>query len=695
MKSSVFFEHSAWFFILCLLAGLFYAFLMYYKNKSPWDKQVTYQLAGIRMVLVTLLAGLLVGPFLKLTQNKFENPVSVFAIDNSLSLDMVVDSTLLSGYIQDLKQLSSNLRNSGYEIRMRTFKADITDADEYVAFDQPDTDINALLKSIQNDFEGINLGSVVLLSDGIYNRGISPTFSNFTFPIFSIGVGDTTTKSDLIIKSVLYNRLSYQGNRFPVIIEIFNEGFVDKNIRISILKNNRQVDSRIISFNRNNQLLQVEFFLDAEDIGLQRYTLKLENMPGEFTYKNNARAIFIDVIEGKEKILVVAPSPHPDIKAITSAIESNENYEVGLYIPGIQDYPDDLQSFDLVIAHQVPDEKHLMEQFTERINQLNIPVFYILGSQTSIEGLNREIAPLRINTVQNQGDLVTAVYNSSFSFFNLSEELVEFLAHFPPVRVPFGQVITDIESSVLLNQRVGSIETNRPLLIFTNSPNRRKGVMFGEGLWQWKLSEYSRTRNDNLFNELILKSVQFLTTRDDKRKFRVYPSVNEFFENQPVVLEAEAYNSLYEVIYGVKIDLTVENENRQIFNYTFVTSETNSNFTIRDLESGVYKFTARAVINDQPHQVTGEFAIRNIDIESVNLIADHHLLRELSHKSGGQFYHTNQLGELQSTLINNKPPDVIHSSEQFFPLINLIWAFFLLLLLISAEWFIRKYQGGY
>jgi len=168
-----------------------------------------------------------------------------------------------------------------------------------------------------------------------------------------------------------------------------------------------------------------------------------------------------------------------------------------------------------------------------------------------------------------------------------------------------------------------------------------------------------------------------------------------FFENQPVVLEAEAYNSLYEVIYGVKIDLIVENENRQIFNYTFVTSETNSNFTIRDLESGVYKFTARAVINDQPHQVTGEFAIRNIDIESVNLIADHHLLRELSHKSGGQFYQTNQLGELQSTLINNKPPDVIHSSEQFFPLINLIWAFFLLLLLISAEWFIRKYQGGY
>ena len=196
-------------------------------------------------------------------------------------------------------------------------------------------------------------------------------------------------------------------------------------------------------------------------------------------------------------------------------------------------------------------------------------------------------------------------------------------------------------------------------------------------------------------DELILKSIQYLTTRDDKRKFRVFPRTNEFFDNEPVILEAEAYNSLYEVIYDVKIDITITGDTNRSADYTFVTSKNNSSFTIRDLAPGIYTFQARAVINGQPHQISGEFAVKAMDIEAVNLTADHHLLRELAIKSGGQFYFPSQLDELESALIRNKPPDVIHSSERFFPLINLIWVFFILLALITAEWFIRKYQGGY
>lgn len=219
--------------------------------------------------------------------------------------------------------------------------------------------------------------------------------------------------------------------------------------------------------------------------------------------------------------------------------------------------------------------------------------------------------------------------------------------------------------------------------------------MFGEGIWQWKLFDYASNKNHTLSDELILKSIQYLTTRDDKRKFRIFPRVNEFIENEPVILEAEAYNSLYEVIYDVKIDINITGNTNWSADYTFVTSKSNSSFAIRDLAPGIYSFQAKAVINGQPHQVSGEFAVKAMDIEAVNLTADHHLLRELAIKSGGKFYFPSQFDELGSALILNKPPNVIHSSERFFPLINLIWAFFILLSLISAEWFIRKYQGGY
>ena len=42
-----------------------------------------------------------------------------------------------------------------------------------------------------------------------------------------------------------------------------------------------------------------------------------------------------------------------------------------------------------------------------------------------------------------------------------------------------------------------------------------------------------------------------------------------------------------------------------------------------------------------------------------------------------------------------KAASLIHSEETFNQLINLKWVFFLLLALISTEWFLRKYLGAY
>jgi hypothetical protein len=52
--------------------------------------------------------------------------------------------------------------------------------------------------------------------------------------------------------------------------------------------------------------------------------VQLVGQPEEFTAQNNSRDAYIEVIDGKEKILLLAAAPHPDIKAIKSALEKNE-----------------------------------------------------------------------------------------------------------------------------------------------------------------------------------------------------------------------------------------------------------------------------------------------------------------------------------------------------------------------------------
>ena len=54
-----------------------------------------------------------------------------------------------------------------------------------------------------------------------------------------------------------------------------------------------------------------------------------------------------------------------------------------------------------------------------------------------------------------------------------------------------------------------------------------------------------------------------------------------------------------------------------------------------------------------------------------------------------------EAGRLSQDLQAEKARSVIHTEETFNPLINLKLVFFLLLTLISLEWFLRKYFGAY
>ena len=68
----------------------------------------------------------------------------------------------------------------------------------------------------------------------------------------------------------------------------------------------------------------------------------------------------------------------------------------------------------------------------------------------------------------------------------------------------------------------------------------------------------------------------------------------------------------------------------------------------------------------------------------------------LAKKSGGELIYPNQLDKL--TEILNAREDIkpiSHSEKKLSDMINLKWIFFLLLSLLSLEWFIRKINGAY
>ncbi|HSM49056.1 MAG TPA: hypothetical protein VK872_14650, partial [Draconibacterium sp.] len=65
-------------------------------------------------------------------------------------------------------------------------------------------------------------------------------------------------------------------------------------------------------------------------------------------------------------------------------------------------------------------------------------------------------------------------------------------------------------------------------------------------------------------------------------------------------------------------------------------------------------------------------------------------------ESGGKLYLPNQSEQLISDLQNNnRLKTTTYYQEMINELLNLKWMFFLALLLLSVEWFLRKFWGLY
>jgi hypothetical protein len=676
------FEYSPAFIILCVALGVGYAWLLY-KTKHTWGKTTNRILFFVRALAVALAAFLLIGPILKLTTNQYEKPTIAVVIDSTQSITEVLGKEKQKAVLDNIATQTKNLENAGYQV-------------DYRSLGSVTSDIHGSLRSITSDYEGKNLAGIVLASDGVYNSGPSPLYTTLRIPVNTIGIGDTTQRVDLALKNVAFNKIAYQGNRFPVRAEVLVKGLANQDVRASV-----SMGGKVISTQNKNSgskaLIEFDFLIDANEKGIQRLDVAIEPIKSEINQKNNRTAIYVEVVEGKKKILVISPSPHPDIKALRSAVEKNSNYEFHVHIPGVKEEDQQVlapDKVDLVIFSQALDPEGKTLSLVQKYQKTKVGMLFMVGSKTNLRQFATINIPLTFENI-GQRDEVIPSFNTEFRDFTFNDDIAGKFSRYPPVSVPFGKFTYPQDAAILLYQRIGSVTTNRPLLLSWNGPQNRIVILLGDGIWKWRLNEYAETEKTEAFDEVFSKLIQYLSTADDRRKFRSFPIQNEFTDSEPVMFESQLYNDLFEPIYGNTVNIEIRNESGNVTKYSYATSASGSRYRIGGLKEGIYRYTASTETGTGKEQVSGEFLVTAQNIESQNLTADFDLLRKLSGESGGRFYNESNSSALISDLTQLKAKTLIHSEDSFHPMINLKAVFFLLLFLLSLEWFTRKFFGSY
>lgn len=691
MRSELLFQTPYWFIIFCLLAGVAYAWLLYQPVPS-WSKKLNYALASLRGITVAFICFLLLSPLVRKTQTTIDKAKVVFAIDNSESVKSYADDLL-----KNVTAAVQELTEAGFEVSIQTLDKSLKNNEvDSIRFDKGKTDLSGLLQTVKSNFEGRNLTDVVLLSDGIINQGVSPAFGRYPFKVNTLAVGDTVPDLDISIKDVISNRVAYLGNDFPLKAELSANGLAGKSTTITLKQNGRIIESQKVLIDRNSFFKTYDFKTTSSQKGVQHYTVELGGITGETSTRNNKRDVYIDIIDGRQKILLLALTPHPDIKALRSLIESNDNYDLDVQILTISSsLPATSKPYDLVILHQVPNVLGQGNALVRKFIDSKTPILYILGNQSAVPLVNTLNKSLTISATNGQTDKVTARFNASFHMLNLDAESLKLLERLPPLSVPFGEYNLSSGTETILFQKVGTLNTSKPLLILNTASDQKIAVLAGEGLWQWRQEEYALTSKQDIVDNLFQKLIQILSVREDKRKFRVYPVRAEFEAGEQVVFQTEVYNDIYEQIYGQEVNLVITDEKGSNRQFTYTHSAENPRFNISGLNEGVYRFQASAALRSGQEKVNGQFIIRNVDLETNNTTADFGMLRELSNNTGGEFIQTASLTQFVQKLKQNRPTDRLDSSEEMVELIHMKWLFFLLVILLGIEWGLRKYHGGY
>jgi hypothetical protein len=285
--------------------------------------------------------------------------------------------------------------------------------------------------------------------------------------------------------------------------------------------------------------------------------------------------------------------------------------------------------------------------------------------------------------------------NKDFALFNLSDDAKKSISYFSPLQVPFGSIKLSAGAAVFYHQKIGNVTTNEPLIAFNEINGIKEGVILGEGLWRWRISNYQQAQNHDAFEEIFGKIVQYLSVKTDKRLFKVNYQ-NTYKEGENIVLDANLYNESFEPINEPDIKINVFNEAGKSFSYQFSKNENGYYLNIPSLPVGNYRFEASTKVGEKQLKENGSFVVKQVNIEALNTTANHQLLNAIANKTGAKMVYPNQI-EILEKLLSNKEDIVAvsYSEEKLQDLVNLKWVFYLLMAFLTIEWFLRKRFGGY
>lgn len=666
-------------FIFLILAGIIAGLLTYFQyfyKTNP--NKVSKYLAILRFIAVFGLLLLLINPTISFKKYEIQKPYLPIVLDNSESIKELNANKIGEEIFDKLK--NNNKLNDKFEIIPFTFDEEVN-FDDSITFKGKQSKIDEVSKYLKSNYKTSKY-PIVLLSDGNQTIGNDYLYSfDVKNPVLPIVLGDTTVVFDLKIGQINANKYAFLKNKFPVEVFVNYTGNKNVNANFTISNGNTTVFNETIDFSINNSSKIVNAMLPADRIGIQTYKVSISSSENEKNKYNNVKNFALEVVDQRTEIALVSAINHPDLGAVKKALEHNNQRKITTVKPT----DTNLNKYNLFILYQPNASFKTVFDYCKNSNS-NYLVVTGLHTDFNFLSQNQEDFTFKMS---NKSEDYLAKYQDNFNLFAMENLNFE---SFPPLENPYGTIAANSNVQTLISAKINSVEIDQPLLCFIEKNNKRYAYLFGQNFWKWRVKSFTNEESFEKFDVFTDKIIQFLSTKNNKKRL-VVTHENFYNAGDPIEINAQFFNKNFEFDEDAKISASLTNlSTKKTKNYDLSKGDNAYKTNLVELETGKYNVLVKEKNTNTTYSGVFEVIAYNVEKQFTN--SNYLKLNQLAQETNGKTYLPNQYESLVDNLLkDSKYIPIQKEVTKNAPLIDWKWLLFLIILALSAEWFIRKYNG--
>jgi uncharacterized membrane protein len=188
------------------------------------------------------------------------------------------------------------------------------------------SDLSGALAAVRERYRGRPIAGIVLLSDGGDTGGIDPP--DRTPPVYAIGIGEQTVSRDREVLSVTAADAVFDDSRVDLAVSAVSHGHGTEPIALRLLENGRPVEVRRVAPAADGVPIREIFHVSPGRGAPTVYTIEIPETAGDLVPENNVRSTLVQPPARLRRILFVEGAPGFEHSFLKRAWAADSGLEV-------------------------------------------------------------------------------------------------------------------------------------------------------------------------------------------------------------------------------------------------------------------------------------------------------------------------------------------------------------------------------